>query len=152
MSSLLDIIAAPAKVTVAGVAVDVYGISAKGLAMLMQRFEMFNDLITGKGLDLSTDDLMKIGPEAIAAFIAAGCGAPGDEAHEKVADSLPIGDQVDLVTDIWKATLPGGTKKVIDRLMDLAAAAGLSTTPSPRQSPTSSAEVTAPPANIRRAK
>jgi hypothetical protein len=66
----------------------------------------------------------------------------GDAKAEAAAANLALGHQVDLLAAIITATLPGGTKKVFDRLETAAAAAGLSLTPSQTPPPTSSPEAT----------
>lgn len=147
MVSLLDIAAAPAQVQVGGKPVDIYGISAKGLAALMQRFPSFSDAILGRAVDLSPENILATGPDLAAALMAAGMGKPGDAELEERAANLCIGDQVELLAAILTATLPGGTKKVLDRLGAAASAAGLSLMLSPTPSDTSSGEDTPAPSD-----
>lgn len=144
MGSLLDIAGAPRSVAVAGKNVDVFGLSAKSIATLMQRFPAFRDIVLGKGLDLTPELIGEIGPEVTAAIIAHGCNAPGEQG-EAAAASLPIGSQIDLLAEILVATLPGGAKKAFDRLAAAAGVVGLSQTPSPQPSDTSSQEATGQP-------
>lgn len=134
MGSLLDISAAATPVDIGGASVDVRGISAKGLAALMQRFPVLRDAILGKGLDLTPEALAETGPDVVAAIIAAGCGFNGNEKAEGNAADIPLGHQIELLAAILTATLPGGAKKVFGRLGDAAAATGLSLTPSPEPS------------------
>mgnify|MGYP007071592357 CR=1 FL=1 len=137
MPSLLDIAPSTATVAVRGVALDVPGIGASGLASLMRRFPAIHDLLTGKGLSLDADALLSTGPEAVAAIIAAGCGNPGDAAHEAAADALPIGDQIEVLAKILEVTLPDGPKNIEARLVGMLRRVGLSQTPLPSQSDTS---------------
>jgi hypothetical protein len=80
MLGLIDIAPAVATVAVQNASVAVHGISAKGLAHLLNRFPELRKLMTGQ--EVETDQLMAIGGDAVAAIIAAGCGYPGDESAE----------------------------------------------------------------------
>lgn len=73
-----------------------------------------------------------MGPEALAAFIAAGTGQPGNEEAEKVAADLPVSSQLDLIEQILKLTFPKGVGPFVKQLQ----AAGLLVaveTPPPNQ-------------------
>lgn len=142
MASLLEIAAVPVSVPVGGGTIDVCGLSAKGIASLMTRFPMLKDMILGAGVSLGPDEIAGAGPDAVAAIIAAGCGFPGNAAAEEKAAAIPFGIQIEILGAILTATLPGGAKKVFDRLADAASAVGLSQTSSQPQSPTSSQEGT----------
>lgn len=136
MGSLLDIAAAPKSVPIGAVTVDVHGVSAAGIAALMQRLPALKEAILGKGLDLDAETLMRTGPDVVVAVIAAGCGMLGSKEAEAKAESLALGHQLLLVAEILTATFPGGIKNVVDRLAAAAAEAGLSPTPSPPLSAT----------------
>ncbi len=74
MLGLIDIAPAVATVAVQNASVAVHGISATGLAHLLNRFPELRKLMTGQ--EVETDQLMAIGGDAVAAIIAAGCGYP----------------------------------------------------------------------------
>ena len=88
MVGLIDIAPGVETVGVQGALVEVHGVSANGLALLLGRFPDLRKLMTG--LEVETGQLMAIGGEAVAAIIAAGCGYPGDEKAEAVASKLSL--------------------------------------------------------------
>jgi hypothetical protein len=49
-------------------------------------------------------------------MIAAGCGYPGDEAQEEVASKLAIDDQAELLSVIFKLTMPKGVGPFVEKL------------------------------------
>ncbi len=117
MAGLVDIAAITEKVTVAGTAIEVPGVSAAGVASLLARFPELRKLMTG--ISVAAEDLLKVGPAALAAILAAGTGAPGDEAAEAAATRLPLGDQADLLAAILRVTLPGGIDPFVEKLAGL---------------------------------
>lgn len=117
MASLLDVAGKAHYVEVNEVKVEVTGISGAGLASLMSRFPEVNKLFNG--LELSRDELGKMGPVALAAFIAAGTGHEGDEAHETAAAKLPLGSQLEFVDAILTQTFPRGVGPFVEKLGEL---------------------------------
>ena len=114
MVGLIDIAPASILVAVNGSEVEVHGISASGLASLMQRFPEIRALLSGGEIDLK--DVYEFGPKAVAAIIAAGCGSPGDKKAEEIASKLNVESQIDLIEAILKATLPGGVKQIMGKI------------------------------------
>ena len=110
MVGLLDI--APTMKEVHGV--DVYGISSESLVILFRRFPSLAELSVGNGIN--AQELLKIGPEAVAAIIAAGCGSIGDEKAEKIASKFGVEMQMDLLTEIGGLTFPSGFGPFVARL------------------------------------
>lgn len=151
MKSLLDIAAAPATAKLTAGEVAVPGISVAGLAMLFTRFPVLRDVLLGSSLELDAAKILAGGPEFIAAVIAAGLGSPGAQEHEIAALTLALNDQLTLIETILRVTFPDGPKNFQARLVDLLALAGLSSTSSPPESPSSSNVVTAIPPATRRA-
>lgn len=94
----------------------VTGVSATGIAVLLDRFPEVRALLTGKAVDLSPEDIMSKVPMAIDAILAAGTGNPGDPAAEAVASKLPAGDQLALMQKIIKVTMPKGVGPFVDAL------------------------------------
>lgn len=122
-TSLADLAAAGRDVEIRGASVTVTGVSARGLASLFRRFPELVSAVTGKGLDLSS--LADLGPDVLCAVIAAGCGAPGDEAAEDAADRLSLSEQLSLVEAVVGETFGGDPEAFLARLGSLAAGAGV---------------------------
>lgn len=117
MVGLMDIVPATASVEVGGKNVSVYGVSAAGLASLLQRFPALRALMSGQTID--TDALIGMGGEVAGAIIAAGCGYPGDEKAEQIGRMLPVGEQADLLAAILKLTMPKGVGPFMEKLTAL---------------------------------
>lgn len=118
MSALADLAGVGVQVTVRGRAVTVTGLSARALVALLRRFPALADAIAGKGIDLNR--LADLGPDVLAAVIAAGTGSVGDAAAEAAADTLPVADQLALVEAIASETFGGDAEGFLRRLESLA--------------------------------
>jgi hypothetical protein len=108
MVGLLDIAELSEEVEIKGKKLEVRGISAQGIANLMSKFPDLRKLVSGKGDEVTPEQLMDLAPGAIAIAIAAACGSPGDPAAEKIAGQLGVADQVKLLNVVLKLTFPGG--------------------------------------------
>jgi hypothetical protein len=126
MTSLIDIAAISEKVAVAGHKLEVFGISARGIAALLQRFPELQDLIRGKTPDAKT--VIEVAPNAIEAIIASGTGNAGDEASEAAAGRLGVEAQFDVLAAIIRLTMPSGFGPFVARLT---AAMGQAEIPTP---------------------
>ena len=118
MVGLIDIAPCTETIEVNGSGVEVRGVSAKGLALLLSRFPELRKLMTG--LEVDSDQLIALGGEAVAAIIAAGCGYPGDEKAEAIAASLSLDTQADFLSAILRLTLPKGIGPFVAKLTGLA--------------------------------
>jgi hypothetical protein len=125
MPGLSDIALSSRTVTVGTVAVPVYGVSAQGISVLIERFPEVRDLFNGKDVDVSADSLFTLVPTAIAAIIAAGIGAPGDKDQEAIAATLSLEAQMDFLEAIIELTMPKGIGPFVDRLRSMLEGAGL---------------------------
>lgn len=101
--------------TVEGVRVT--GITAAGLASLLGRFPELRKYASG--VPVTTDELIGIAPAALAAIIAAGIGAPGDDEQEGAAAALPLSLQADFLEAIIRMTAPGGVGPFVERVLRL---------------------------------
>ena len=122
LASLADLAGAGRDVTVRGRTVTVTGVSARGLAVLFRRFPDLIGAVTGAGLSVSA--LADMGPDVLAAVIAAGTGSPDDPAAEEVADRLPLSDQLTLIEAIMAESFGGDPAGFMKRLESLAAGIG----------------------------
>ncbi len=147
MAGLLDIAPASETVVVRGTAVEVTGISVKGIATLLGRFPELQTLIQGGQLEVDT--LMGLSGDIVAALIAAGTGAPGNTEAEAVAANLGIEAQADLLEAIIRQTLPGGLGPFVARLEKAGESLGLTTSlkSEPASSPSTNPNGAAPPAS-----
>lgn len=119
MASLLDIAATPRKITIQGKEIEVYGITAETLSLLLLRFPAIMKAFGG--MTPSNESLIAIGPEAVAAIIACGVGHPGDKQQEAAAAKLGLGDQMDLLDEILRLTFPRGVGPFVSKLEELGA-------------------------------
>ena len=72
MVGLVDIAPATERVTVRGQEVEVFGVSAAGVAQLLARFPDLRKLFSGR--EVGADEIMDVGGDLVAAIIAAGTG------------------------------------------------------------------------------
>lgn len=125
--SLLDIGPITESIPVAeGVSLKVYGISAKGLFSIFQRFpEVGKWFKGGVGKDGKVDLKVLVAevPDTIAAVIAAGCGEPGNEIAEEHASLLPVEAQLDVLEAIARLTFRNGFGPFVQRIVALSQAA-----------------------------
>ena len=128
MVGLVDIAPAREKVLVGDQEVEVCGISAAGLAVLLQRFPQLRQLFAGR--EISMDDVFEFGGPCVAAIIAAGTGAPGNKDAEAVASQLTFDIQLDFIEAILKATLPGGMGNFMQKLERMGGVLGGAAVPS----------------------
>jgi hypothetical protein len=125
VASLLDIAAGCSEtVAVGGEQITVRGLGIKELAVLFRRFPALGAALTGQKSDEAVD-LWALGPDFVAAVIAASTGAAGDPAHEAAAGRLPAPVQVELFGAAVRQTLPEGLESFLERLADLAQRLGV---------------------------
>ena len=125
MSGLRDLAGTTETVTVRGHKVEVPGLSIDGIAHLLNRFDELRGWLSGGAVDVSPEALVGTGPHLVAAVIAAGPGAPGDEQAEAVASDLAVSDQLAVLETIMRVSFPDGLANFLDRLTAAADVIGL---------------------------
>jgi hypothetical protein len=124
MVGLLDIAPIGINVDVEGQKVTVTGISAEGIAHLLQEYPAalnLRNLISSEESDAGlVAKLLGLGPGVVASVIAAGCGYPGNQEAIKMASGFPITAQADLLYAILRKTLPRGLVPFAERLNSIA--------------------------------
>jgi hypothetical protein len=137
MVSLVDIADLSKIVPIRGQDIAVTGVSAEGLAHLINEFPEVRSLMAGRGVDLSLEGILSLAPKVLAAIIAAGTGSPGDKAVEAKAGSLGVGEQAELILAILEVTFPQGIQSFAQRLeafgISLPARVGGNSVQPPRQ-------------------
>jgi hypothetical protein len=126
MVGLLDIAPTGVSVDVEGQKVTVTGISAEGIAHLLQEYPAalnLRNLIPSDESDAGlVAKLLSLGPTVVASIIAAGCGYPGNQEAIKLASGFPMTAQADLLDAIVRKTLPRGLIPFAERLNSIWAA------------------------------
>lgn len=140
MVGLLDIAPSTRSVRVEGNDVAVVGVSARGIAYLLQRFPALKELMAG-GKNVTADEIMSTVPDAITAIIACGTGYVNNPEAEKIVDSLPVSAQLEMLGEIISLTMPKGVGPFIEQVQKTMAAFGdgsvkMPGTPSPQVSST----------------
>lgn len=136
MATLFDIAAAPAQVDLAGGTLDVLGISARALAVIVERFPELGQVLLGQAgaSELTVEKVMSKGPDAVAALIAGVCGLAGNGEAEARAATFTFPEQAEIIAKAIKRTFPDGPGKGFARLQELMVEAGLSEIFSRKQS------------------
>jgi len=120
MVSLVDIVDVRKTVTVRGKDIEVEGINAEKLALLINAYPELRMAFAGRGMDLKPDDLISMGPKIVASIIAAGVGSrPGDVEQEAAAARLTIGEQLTVLTTVFELTFPDGFGPFVEKLRSL---------------------------------
>ena len=96
---------------------QVKGISAQGVLLLLMRFPDLQKWLSGQSLTVA--DTFIQGPETIAAVIAAGTGAPGDTDAEDIAALLPVEVQTDVLEAVYRQTFRNGFGPFVQRVLAL---------------------------------
>lgn len=124
MADLLDIAPSTAVevVRVNGIRLVVRGLHANDIAHIAARFPQLVSLFGGGG-DLGSRLIQQFG-EAIGPIIAAGCGHRGNEEREKIASTLLLEDQLDLLKAIIGLTFPNGFGSFVSKITALLAGVG----------------------------
>ena len=119
--SLTDIGAPHTKVSVGDKQVDVYGLSAENLIVLLQRFpEAGKWLAPGK---VNMTEMIAAAPKLLSAIIATATGSPEDKESEAVASKLSIEIQLDILDAVVKLTFKDGFGPFVKRIADLSVVA-----------------------------
>ena len=131
--------------------VEVFGISAKGIAILLSRFPYLLGVMTAQ--KDAQGNAIKIAPEAIAAIGAAGLRHPGEEDYEDWVGNLDVSVQLRILEAVAHMTFPEGFGPFVERLKVLSGQAsaqvnaaavdgkvpdGISPSPSPHSKATAS--------------
>ena len=99
---------------------QVKGISAQGVLLLLMRFPDLQKWLSGQSLKIAETFFQA--PETISAVIAAGTGAPGDSDAEDIAASLPVEVQTDVLEAVYRQTFRSGFGPFAKRVLVLYAA------------------------------
>jgi hypothetical protein len=125
MASLLDIAPLVERVTVRGDEVEVRGISFGDIAYVVQRFpELRKSFGGGVGFTFSAEAVAALGPAIVGAVIACALGVRGDEAEERAAAALALGEQLDLIEAVIRMTAPSGIVPFVEKLTAVFGAVG----------------------------
>lgn len=113
MPDLLDILGTPKTVKYNGAELPVYGVSIEGIAALLRRFPVLQDMIkAGQAIELPKEItpamLIQYGPDCAGAVIAAALGYPGSDKHEVAARRLPVNTQLEILAVAKELTMPDG--------------------------------------------
>lgn len=113
MADLLDIAPATAcqSVHIDGKHLIVYGLHGNAIASVLNRFPKIVAALNGRG---SSDTIAQF-IDAWGPIIAAGCKHLNDEQYEKHAATLPLEDQLTLVTAIVGLTFPNGLISFVNK-------------------------------------
>jgi hypothetical protein len=121
MASLLDIAPIKRKVPVMGQELEVGGLSALGIAHLLQRIPEVRKMLSGMDFEFTMERLVEAVPEAAGVIIASACGYEGNDEAEAAANRIPLGEQVEILETVLDLTIPGGLAPFVKKLRSLMA-------------------------------
>jgi hypothetical protein len=122
MSGLVDLVLPKRTLTLYGVELPILGISAEAIGALWDRFPQLAGMASE---NFGVRELLALGTDVSAAFIAAGTGDAGNARAEAFAAQLKLGDQAELVAGILEMTLPRGPGPFVDACVRIMTSLGM---------------------------
>lgn len=125
MPSLADIGPLTKTVPIRGLDFTVKGVGLHDVFDLLEQFPALKSVIAQRAVtgDIAIAIIEGI-PGAIGSIIAAGCGEAGDAKAIAAAQTLAVGEQMELIEAIADMTFPRGVKSFVASLEKLIAQAG----------------------------
>lgn len=117
MVGLMDIAPMVERISIMGAEIEVRGIDIEGFSYLLSKYPELRKLMSG--VAITPESVMQIAGPAVASIIAAGCGECGNAQAEKVAASIPIVTQLELLAVVIRLTLPGGVDPFVEQVQNL---------------------------------
>ncbi len=125
MTGLRDIAPISERVKIRDFELELHGIDIGGIAYVLQRFpELRKTFGDAAGPELNAEAIVGLGREVVGAVIACAAGEQGDEAAEKGAAALALGEQLDVIEVILRLTTPGGVIPFVEKISALMAGGG----------------------------
>lgn len=118
MTSIMDIGPLSDSVTLRGVKLNVNGIGADALVVLLDMFPDLHKAI-GTRKDMTPKDFIKFGPDIVAAVIAVGTGYEVSDEVIKKIKSFTIGEQMMILAPLLKMTFPQGFHPFVEALSEV---------------------------------
>jgi|ERR1700687_1294608 len=126
MTGLRDIAPLSEKVAIRDFELELRGLDVGDIAYLLQRFptlrKTFGDWT---GPDFNAQAVAALGNEIVGVLIACASGGQGDEAEEKGAAALSLGEKLDVIEVIMRLTAPGGVVPFAEKLSRMVAGAAV---------------------------
>lgn len=122
MSFLAELIPQPEKVLIGEKVIDVYGLSFRQLASIIERFPKVSELFLGSGLAFAS--ILSKEPKAALAIMAGGCRA--SEADEPEFEFLSASAQIDIIGAVFNQTFPQGLGPFSERIAQLVSTLNIS--------------------------
>jgi hypothetical protein len=117
MTGLRDIAPISERVKIRDFELEIRGIDIGGIAYVLQRFpELRKSFGDPAGPELNAEAIVGLGRDVVGVVIACAAGEQGDEAAEKGAAALALGEQVDVIEVILRLTAPGGVIPFVEKV------------------------------------
>lgn len=125
MVSLADIGPLSKKVTIRNKDLEVRGVNVHDIFSLLEQFPDLKSVISNRAVsgDVALSIIQGI-PAAVGAIIACACGEADNKAAIGAAQSLSVGEQLEMLEAIAEMTFPKGVKSFVDGLAKLISQAG----------------------------
>src|SRR3990172_3753025 len=116
MVGLLDIAPSNKVVEASFGNVDVPGLTLNALVSIVKRHPQLIELFQGKNMELGMDEILDLGLDVAASFLAAGLGYAGNEEAEKRCKEFKPEDALDIGQAILDESFPKGSKSFFDKV------------------------------------
>lgn len=125
MVGLLDIAPSNRTVTISAGEIDVPGLTINAVVTIIKKRPELLELLQNGQASLTFDQIMDMGLDVAATFLAAGLGYPGNEEAEQRCKALKPEDAFDLGHAIMEESFPKGPKSFFDKVTKALSAAGV---------------------------
>ncbi len=125
MVDILDIAPVMTKVKYRGEELSVPGLSIEGIVHLLVRYPEVSSIFQGKKMDTEMSDILKLGINFVADFLAAGLGHTDDEKVIKICRAMKPEEVFDIGEAIIKDSFPGGAANFMVRVQTAMSSIGI---------------------------
>lgn len=115
MVGLVDIGKLNRSITIRGQVLSLTGLKGRVIHSLLDQFPEVRKLLSGAGVALKPEDLIKQAPEVVNIIIA-NCAGDASEAGIEAAADLTLGEQFEMLKIIWDITFPNGVEALVEAL------------------------------------
>ena len=104
----------------------VYGLSIQGIAHIIKNHPDLFEVFDGAGsLNMEFKDIMVLGVDVCAEFLAAGLGYAGEEKAVQMCKDMNAEDAMTVGTAIFNESFPGGATNFFERVAEVAKSTNL---------------------------
>lgn len=126
MASILDVAPVVRSVKTAKYGdLEVNGLSLEGIVSLAKEHPALIDIFKAEDTKMTLDQILSLGMEIVASFLAAGLGYPGNKPAKDKCRKMNAQDAFDIGQAIIEESFPGGAESFFEKVTAAANSVGL---------------------------